>query len=232
MQVNTNQVDTNIKVPVVFAQANAVEIPLTSQATNKIFEEMGQKAPDPKPELGRSVTNLKTAVANLADAKKHSVRDKIIGCLIIAAAVALFVISILIMAKTLGTVGFDLGYPLMWVGILGNAPAVPILTRVEACENSIKYGTQEVQVVFEKHLPEMVNYYRNNHKKIEDGLDKMLTDTRQSLEIIQGPTVAVKTPAGEKELTGRIQVLENAQKEFVLARDFYAKYNAIVPAAA
>lgn len=229
MQVNNNN---ETRVPVVYANVNKAEIPLTSLATYKVFEEMGEKASVVTPELVKNVTDLNAACADLAQAKKRFICNRILGCLMIAVTIALFVLGPLIGAGMFG--GAE-----SWVLPLGlsmgiSATPSTILTAFllssEHPENQIENLKYHLQWRYLHSLPTMVNFYRNNQEKIASGIEKQLSDSRQSLEVIKN--VPVKTLAGEKELEGRVKTLETAQQEFFAARDFYAKFNAIVPAAA
>src|SRR5262249_6554679 len=151
----------------------------------------------------------------------------VIKCLLLAAAVTLVAIGILMTAGIFGLV--ELGPSSLMVGILGSVASIIWLCDPgPKPEDMIKNSERNIKYQYLNELPKIVNFYRNNQEKISTEIAKQLSDTRQSLETIQGNTVPVKTPAGEKELEGRIKLLETAQKEFTTARDFYSRFNAIV----
>lgn len=236
MQVS--QINSEIKIPTLLAPVKPEEIPLTSQATNKIFADLGHKAPDLSPTFAKNVSELKTNLIELEKVQKTARRDGILGwiagALVIAAFVAFLFIGVaqivnviaLNFASFMGSqITLVLSVPLFLFGSIG------ISIRVERAQKDVNNNKSSIHKEFQKTLPDLVNFYRSNSEQLSAAIEKNLTDTRESLKAVQELPVA-KTSAGENELAARVKLLETAKQEFIAARNYYARYNDFVPAVA
>lgn len=234
MQVS--QINSEIKIPTLLAPVKPEEIPLTSQATNKIFADLGHKAPELTPAFAKNVSELKTNLIELEKVQKTARRDEILGWVGIALAIAAFVaVVILFCANLIDPAKNLVGFVCSMLSLMGTIPLVftsgMLFSRVDDARKKDQDNKDAINKEFQKALPDLVNFYRSNSEQLSAAIEKNLTETRESLKAVQELPVT-KTPAGENELAARVKLLETAKQEFIAARDYYVRYNDFVPAVA